>query len=71
MTKLLRAGARTCTSFMTMIFQFAPLRRGIFLCFRIVVMDGCHAVAASWCRSSDRGHRAASIASVERTSAFA
>jgi hypothetical protein len=40
MTTLLRAEARTCTSFMTMIFQFAPLRRGIFLCFRIAVMRG-------------------------------
>jgi hypothetical protein len=35
---LLRADAPTCTSFMTIIFQFAPLRRGIFLCFRIIVI---------------------------------
>src|SRR5262245_27501495 len=33
---LLRAEARTCTS-MTMIVQFAPLGRGIFLCSELLV----------------------------------
>ena len=40
MTTLLRTEARTFTCFMTMIFQFAPLRRGLFLLSRIAVIAG-------------------------------